>query len=91
MFILDTNASNQGIRAVLSQQLDDGLEHVVVYASRVLSKAERRYSVTCKEILAVVSFLHHFWPYLSSRRFKLRTDHGSLLWLRSFKEGQLAC
>ena len=60
--------------------------------SRVLSKAERRYSVTRKEMLAVVSFLHHFRPYLLSRQFTLRTDHGSLLWLKSFKEpeGQLA-
>ena len=50
------------------------------------------YSVTRKEMLAVVSFLHHFWPYLLGRQFKLRTDHGSFLWLRGFKEpeGQLA-
>ena len=61
MFILDTDASNQGIGAVLSQ------EHVVAYASRVLSKAERKYSVTRKELLAVVSFLHHFRPYLLGR------------------------
>ena len=46
MFILDTDASNQETRAVLSQEHDDGLEHVVAHASRVLSKAERRYSVT---------------------------------------------
>lgn len=92
VFILDTDASNQGIGAVLSQKLDDGLEHVVSYASRALSKAERRYSVTRKELLAVVTFLRHFRPYLLGRRFKLRTDHSSLLWLRSFKEpeGQLA-
>ena len=92
MFILDTDASNQGIGAVLSQEHDDGLEHVVAYASRALSKAERKYSVTRKELLAVVSFLHHFRPNLLGRRFKLRTDHSSLLWLRSFKEpeGQLA-
>ena len=56
------------------------------YASRVLSKAERRYSATRMEMLAVVSFLHHFRPYLLGRRFTLRTDHGSLLWLKSFKE-----
>ena len=46
MFILDTDASNQESEAVLSQEHDDGLEHVVAFASRVLSKAERRYSVT---------------------------------------------
>ena len=31
-------------------------------------------------------------PYLTGRRFQLRTDHGSLVWLQNFKEpeGQLA-
>ena len=93
MFILDTDASNQGIGAVLLQEHDDGFEHVVAYASQALSKAERKYSITRKELLAVVSFLHYFRPYLLVRQFKLKTDHSSLLWLRRFKEpeGQLAC
>lgn len=46
MYILDTDASNQGIGAVLSQEQDDGLEKVVAYASQSLSKAERWYSIT---------------------------------------------
>jgi len=77
---------------VLSQEQDDGLEHVVAYASRALSTAERRYSATHKELLAVVVFLHHFWLYLLGQRFRLRTDHHSLLWLKSFREpkGQVA-
>ena len=48
--------------------------------------------VTRHELLAVVNFLQHFWPYLLERHFTLRSDHGSLTWLRNFKEpeGQLA-
>ena len=45
-----------------------------------------------RELLAVVVFTQHFRPYLLGREFTLRTNHGSLTWLQSFKdpEGQLA-
>ena len=90
--MLDTDASDQGIGAVLSQIQSDGQERVIAYASRLLSKAERHYCITRKELLAVVVFLNHFRQYLLGRKFILRTDHGSLLWLHNFKEpeGQLA-
>ena len=91
-FILDTDASDIGIGAVLSQVQEDGSERVIAYASRVLTRPERRYCVTRRELLAVVTFVQHFRPYLLGRRFLLRTDHGSLTWLSNFKEpeGQLA-
>ena len=60
MFKLDSDANNQGIGVVLTQEHDDGLEHMVAYASQALSKVEGKHSVTCKELLAVVSFLHYF-------------------------------
>lgn len=91
-FILDTDASNEAIGAVLSQLNDQGTEVVVGYASRALQKCERRYCVTRKELLAVVNFVKHYKHYLYGRRFVVRTDHGSLRWLMQFKnpEGQLA-
>ena len=91
-FILDTDASDVGIGAVLSQVDDEGHERVIAYGSRALSKAERRYCVTRRELLAVVVFTQQYRPYLMGRKFLLRTDHGSLMWLRNFKEpeGQLA-
>ena len=90
--ILDTDASDVGIGAVLSQTDEEGRERVITYASRLLSKPERRYCVTRRELLAVVTFTRHCRPYLVGRHFTLRTDHGSLTWLKNFKEpeGQLA-
>ena len=86
-FVLDTDASDLAIGAVLSQKTDKG-EAVIAYASRCLSKCERRYSTTRREMLALVAFLKHFRPYLLGRPFTVRTDHQSLQWLRSFKEPQ---
>eukprot|EP00731_Ephydatia_muelleri_P009815 Em0005g401a len=51
-FLLDTDASDVGIGAVLSQIP----ESVIAYASRSLSRQEQKYCVTRKELLAVVEF-----------------------------------
>lgn len=90
-FILDTDASQYAMGAALSQ-LQDGQERVVAYASKVLSKSEKKYCVTRKELLAVVTFIKHFRPFLYGHKFLVRTDHSSLKWLLRFKdpEGQLA-
>ena len=37
-------------------------------------------------VLSLVTFVHLYRPYLICRKFTLRTDHGSLTWLRNFKE-----
>ena len=62
-FIVDTDASNFGIGAVLSQ-IQNGQEKVIAYASKSLSKSQRRYCTTKRELLAVVHFLgvtfHHY-------------------------------
>ena len=90
-FILDMDASNHGIGAVLSQ-LKNGVEHPVAYASRTLSKAERNYCVTRKELLAVVEFVKQFRHYLQGPKFRIRTDHAPLRSVLKVKEpeGQLA-
>ena len=57
-FVLDTDASNTGLGAVLSQQ-QDGCERVISYASRTLSKSEKNYSTIRKELLAMI-YLQEF-------------------------------
>lgn len=83
-FLVDTDASHSGTGAVLSQ-IVAGKEKVTAYASRTLSKAERKYCVTRKELLTMVTFIRHFRPYLLGRHFTLRTDHSALKWLQTFK------
>ena len=90
-FVLDTDACDNGIGAVLSQ-IQNGEENVIAYSSKSLNDAQRRYCTTYKELLAIVIFVKQFRHYLWGRPFKVRTDHASLVWLRKFKnpEGMLA-
>jgi predicted aspartyl protease len=52
-YILDTDASSSGLGAVL-QQRQNGEIRMISYASRTLSRAERNYSTTRRELLAVI-------------------------------------
>jgi hypothetical protein len=90
-FILDTDASDVAVGAVISQ-VQEGQEKVVAYASLGLSPEQRRYCTTRKELLAIVKFTRQFRHYLLGRPFTVRTDHSSLTWLMNFKapQGQIA-
>ena len=84
-FYLDTDASDKGVRAVLSQERD-GMEVVLAYASRTLSKPERNYDVTRRELLAVVFGLKTYRQYLLGQQFVIRRDHSTLESLRRTPE-----
>jgi len=90
-YILDTDASAFAVGGVLSQ-VQDGEERVISFGSKALSRPERNYCVTRRELLAIVVFLKKYRHYVGGSRVRVRTDHGSLRWLCNFKnpEGQLA-
>lgn len=84
-YTLQTDASDNGIGAVLLQPANDDPRRLapVVYASRRLKSAERNYSVIEREALAVYWAVRKFEVYLYGRVFNLSTDHKPLLHLQS--------
>lgn len=85
------DASAMGISAVLLQ-VQDGAARVISCFSKTLSKAEKNYYVTRRELLATVKAFEHFHKYLFGRKFLLRTNHSTLSWLLNFRklEGRTA-
>ncbi|XP_069108942.1 uncharacterized protein [Argopecten irradians] len=83
-FILQTDASDYGIGAILLQKEEDHLLPVA-YASRKLKDSERAYAVVEKECLAVVWAVQKFQKYLYGREFVLETDHQPLVYLNKMK------
>ena len=90
-FILQTDASDYGVGAVLLQRDALGNEKVIAYASKALSPREQKYSTTEKELFAVVFGTAHFRIYLLGHYFQLITDHSALCWLHTVEaKGRLA-
>lgn len=83
-FTLDTDASDRAVGAVLSQN-QDGKERVIAYMSKTMNRHEQSYCVTRKELLAVVTALRKFHPYLYGQKVLLRTDNADVSWVRSLK------
>ncbi|XP_070184061.1 uncharacterized protein [Littorina saxatilis] len=83
-FILRTDASDEGIGAMLMQE-HGGKPFPVSYASKKLSGAEKNYSTMEKECLAIVWGIKKFELYLQGVKFVLQTDHKPLTYLNSAK------
>ncbi|GFT21356.1 retrovirus-related Pol polyprotein from transposon 297 [Trichonephila clavipes] len=73
LFNLFTDASGVGIGAVLQQN-----QKPIAFASRTLNKAERNYTVTERECLAVIGALNKFKTYFGPLPVKVITDHAAL-------------
>ena len=81
-FFLATDASNEGIAAMLYQE-DGDKRAFVSFDSRALRPSERNYHANKKELLAIVFGLLKNQHIIRGRQFTLVTDHHSLIHLKS--------
>jgi hypothetical protein len=72
-FVVETDASDGGVGAVLSQ---DG--HPLAYLSRALGPKNQGLSAYEKEFLAILLVVDHWRPYLQVQEFTIQSDHRSL-------------
>ena len=86
VFILQTDASDHGIGAVLSQTDKNEDDYPIAYFSKKLLPREQRYSTVEKECLAIKLATHAFRVYLLGSKFIIQTDHRALEWMDRLKE-----
>ena len=83
-FTLNTDASGLGIGATLNV-IRDGVEKPVAFFSRQLQGAQKHYSATELEGLAVYKSIFFFDHFLYGRKFRVYTDHQALVSLLKSK------
>src|SRR5258708_6439092 len=83
-FHLECNASNFTTGAVLSQQQEDGLFHLIGFMSKSFSNTKRNYQIHDKEMLAIMCALEEWRHFLegSNQKFEIHTDHKNLSYFR---------
>ena len=81
-FLLETDASKEGLGAVLSQKQGDGCYHPVAFGSHSLTPLEKNYHSSKLEFLTLKwSITEHFKEYLMCTPFMLRMDNNLLTYV----------
>ena len=78
-FILATDASKNGVSAVLSQIQRDGTRKVVSFASQAMDERERRLGMPQKEAMALVYGLLRFERWIKGQALDIECDHSALV------------
>lgn len=89
-FLLETDASNIAVGAILNCKQECGNWAPVEFASKKLSETQQRWPTREKEAFAIIFGLNKFEQYLRGRSFDVHTDHESLKWMVTAKTGKIA-
>lgn len=80
-FILDTDASNFGMGAVLSQEFDGVERPIAFWSSTYDTVRQSDYSATDREMLAILRGVTHFHHIVEGVPLLVRTDHQPLTYI----------
>ncbi|XP_070005954.1 uncharacterized protein [Nicotiana sylvestris] len=89
-FELMCDASDIAIGVVLGQRKEK-IFYSIHYASKTLNPAQMNYTVTEKELLAVVSAFDKFMSYLVGAKVIVYTDHSAIRYLFAKKDAKPRC
>ncbi len=80
LFCLECDASNFAMGAILSQQQEDGLFHLIGFMSKSFSNTEWNYQIHDKEMLVIMHALEEWRHFLegSDQKFEIHMDHKNL-------------
>lgn len=82
-YVIETDASDFGVGAVLLQEGKDGRMHPIAFESKKLSPAERNYPAQERELLGILHALRSWRCFVEGRHYIVRTDHHPLQYFRS--------
>ena len=77
--VLENDASQYGIGALILHRFPNRDEKPIAYASRSFNSAEKNYSQIEKEGLAIIFGVSKYYMYLFGHKFTRRTGHKPLL------------
>jgi len=80
-FHVHVDTSYIALGAVLTHAGEGEIDHLITIVRRKLSKAEKNYSTTEREGLAMIYALYKFIHYLLGGNLKMYTDHSTLKYL----------
>jgi len=89
-FFVQTDASNHGIGAILSQEGEEPADltketmpklHPITFYSATFTLTQQKYDIYKKELYAMLKALEHWRPYLAwgKHQFIVLTDHANLM------------